>query len=316
MSDRLQHARTGERWVVRVRRADGSATDVVGWLDAVEVDTVRLTGPDQTSWSVSRAGVLAARRVPAAAGGPDPVRISAARLERHALTGWQADAEPLGEWTLRAAGGFTGRANSAHAVGDPGIPVAAAADRVVAYAARHAIAPMAMVVTGSAEEQGLRDLGWVDTYVPVDVLAARLADLLADRPVPEGGRVTETLEPSWRAAYGRSRPTSADPALVRRILDGVPPRAFADAERDGATVAIGRGHLSGPWLGLAAVWVEPAYRRAGWATAIVTALGHWAARRGARYVYAQVDTQNTAALAAYARLGLRRHHTYGYLRPP
>ena len=28
--------------------------------------------------------------------------------------------EPLGEWTLRAGGGFTGRANSCHAVGDPG----------------------------------------------------------------------------------------------------------------------------------------------------------------------------------------------------
>jgi hypothetical protein len=41
-------------------------------------------------------------------------------LERRALPGWLALHEPLGEWTLRAAGGFTGRANSCLAVGDPG----------------------------------------------------------------------------------------------------------------------------------------------------------------------------------------------------
>ena len=43
---------------------------------------------------------------------------------------------------------------------------------------------MAMVVTGSAEEQALRGLGWVDTYVPTQVLVARLADVLGDRPLP------------------------------------------------------------------------------------------------------------------------------------
>ena len=48
----------------------------------------------------------------------------------------------------------------------------------------------------------------------------------------------------------------------------------------------------------------------------MTALGHWAARRGARYGYVQVDRGNQAALAAYARLGFARHHGYLYLAPP
>ena len=68
---------------------------------------------------IERSKIIAARRVPAAAGGPDPRRISAADLQRHALLGWLAWHEPLGEWTLRAGGGFTRRANSCHAVGDP-----------------------------------------------------------------------------------------------------------------------------------------------------------------------------------------------------
>ena len=187
MTDPLASARVGERWVVRVRLPDGSATDRIGWLDAVAADAVVMTGPDGRRATVDRSTVVVARRAPAARGGPHPRRVSVAEVERHALPGWLADSEPLGEWTLRAGGGFTGRANSCHAVGDPGLPVGAAADRIIAYAARHGIAPMAMVVRGSAEEQALRDLGWVDTYVPTQVLVARLADVLGDRPAP-GGR--------------------------------------------------------------------------------------------------------------------------------
>jgi len=315
MADPLLPARVGERWVVRVRLPDESATDRIGWVETVAPDAVVLTGPDGRPTTVPRSTVLAARRAPAAPGGPDPRRMSAAEVERHALSGWLADFEPLGEWTLRAGGGFTGRANSCHAVGDPGVPVALAAERIVAYAARHRIPPMAMAINGSAEEQALRTLGWVDTYVPTQVLVARLADLLGDRPVPDGVGVTEALGDSWLAAYARSRPQPADPAVARRILDGHPPRAFAGIGSAESVVAIGRGHVREAWFGLAAVWVDPEHRRRGLATGIVTALGHWAARQGARYAYVQVDRENEVALTAYQRLGFRLHHTYLYLAP-
>ncbi len=74
--------------------------------------------------------------------------------------------------------------------------------------------------------------------------------------------------------------------------------------------------MSGDWLGLASVWTRDDHRRRGWATAMVRALGHWAARRGARYAYLQVAAANASALDAYARLGFVRHHRYHYLAPP
>ena len=46
------------------------------------------------------------------------------------------------------------------------------------------------------------------------------------------------------------------------------------------------------------------------------ALGHWAARRGARNVYLQVASENADAVRAYEAMGFRFHHRYGYLAAP
>ena len=314
--DPLAHAAVGQRWVVRHRLPDGSATDVVGWLDVLAPGHLHLSTPDGRVHVVERVDVVVARRAPAAPGGPPPERTSAEELEGHALHGWLALHEPLGGWTLRAGGGFTGRANSCLAVGDPGMPVAEAAARIREFAARHGIEARAQVVTGSDPEAGLRGLGWVDGYVPTDVLAVRLADFLGTATPPAGVRVTEQLEVPWWDAYAESRPNDADPGLLRLILAGNPPRAFGSAGDAEAPLAIGRGHLSGDWLGYAALWTRPEHRRQGWASGIMVALGHWAARRGARYAYLQVASANEQARVAYERLGFRPHHHYRYLVPP
>jgi GNAT superfamily N-acetyltransferase len=317
-SPRLVDAAVGERWVIRARLPDGSATDLVGWVEVLDPAALQLVTSDGRLHRVERSAIIAARRAPAAAGGRDPRRISSAELERLALPGWLGLHEPLGEWTLRAAGGFSGRANSCLAVGDPGIPIEDAAARIVSFASDHGIAPMAQVVTGSTEDAALRALGWVDTYVPTDVLATRLADLLAaERSKPAQVRVVETLEGSWWDAYQRSRPNDADPALLRTILDGHPPRAFASATDGGTDVpfAIARGHLSGSWLGVTSIWTRDDRRRQGWAAAMLRALGYWAARRGARYCYVLLASANPPAIAAYERLGFIRHHSYHYLAP-
>lgn len=311
----LSQAQVGERWVVRIRTPDGSATDLVGWLASAPPDALELWEVSGVGHSIEPHMVVAARRAPAALGGPDPRRVPAAQVQRHAVTGWLASSEPLGEWTLRSGGGFTGRANSAQAVGDPGMPLPAAAGRVVAYAEQHSIAAMAQVIDGSAEQAGLLALGWVETHERSDVLVARLADFLGDRRTDPRVRLEEALTPAWRAAYQQSRPNDADPAVLEQILGGHPPLALASVSDDGENVAIARGHRNQDWLGLAAIWTHPDRRRRGLATALMVGLGHWAARQGARYVYLQVAAANAAAITAYGRLGFVHHHSYGYLKP-
>jgi GNAT superfamily N-acetyltransferase len=319
-SDPLAAALPNERWVVRCWLPDGSATDVIGWIEALDATSVRLSSIDQQVRVIERSKIIAARRVPAAAGGPDPRRISAADLQRHALLGWLGWHEPLGEWTLRTAGGFTRRANSCHAVGDPGMPIRQAADQIIGFAVSHDIAGMAQVIEESPEEHALRDLGWVGSDQPTAVLVTRLADFLAGRPVGPAVEISEKLKPDWEVAYSRSRPY-ADSAIIRMILEGNPPLAFAGVTADEhddhpELIAIARGHRSADWLGLASIWTHPAHRRRGLAAAMMATLGHWAARQGARYAYVQVATVNAQAMGAYTTLGFVHHHHYRYLAPP
>jgi N-acetylglutamate synthase len=318
--DPLAGALPNERWVVRYWLPGGEATDVIGWIEALDATTVRLSAVASPSQVVQRSMIIAARRAPAAAGGPDPRRISAHDVQRHTVQGWLAWHEPLGEWTLRAGCGFTGRANSCHAVGDPGVSMPEAAERIIAFAIDHKIPALAQVIEGSPEAHALRDLGWVGTRQSTIVLASRLADFLAVRAAEPVVQVRERLEPDWERAYQRSRPNSADPAIVRMILEGSPPRAFAAvagqaADDYGELVAIARGHQSGDWLGLTSIWTRPDHRQRGLATAMMASLGHWAARQGARYAYVQVATVNEPGIAAYTRLGFGRHHRYLYLTP-
>ena len=149
----------GERWVVRFRLPDGSATDVVGWIEVLNPTSVRLATTDRAITVIERSMIIAARRAPAAAGGPHPRRISAREVQRHALPGWLAWHEQLGEWTLRTGGGFTRRANSCHAVGDPGMPIQQAAEQIISFAVAHDIPPLAQVIEGSPEDHALAAFG-------------------------------------------------------------------------------------------------------------------------------------------------------------
>lgn len=305
--------------MLRCRQPDGSATDVIGWLVSVTPAGVTIEPSGQVARTVERDSVIVARRVPAAPGGPDPRRTAADDLERAVLTGWLADSEALGEWTLRAGAGFSARANSVLAVGDPGVPLLQAAERVIGYAQEHGITPQAQVIMGSAADRGLVGLGWGPVHVTTEVLVCRLTTLLGDGLPDPRVEVSAELDADWLASFGRSRPNDAEPEVVRRILTGRPPVGFATVRAPGGgadRIAIARGHVDGFWLGLTAIWTDPEHRRLGLATAMMRTLGHWAARQGARYAYLQVAQQNLTAQQAYARLGFVHHHSYRYLAPP
>jgi N-acetylglutamate synthase len=269
--------------------------------------------------------------------------ISIAGLEGAAAQGWRApDQEQLGEWRLRAASGFTGRANSALATGDPGLPLPAALERVRAWYSTRGQPAMVAVPFPMAGPDGCpvdrlaAGLGWLLRQAPAIVMTADptviaalpgggQADAGAGRagrgaagrgPAGTGPLVTITDEPdeAWIARYHYRG--GVLPAAGRRLLMSAPWQAFASIRESGQTIAIGRVAGDGAWAGLTAVETDPACRRRGLATAVTAALARAAVRRGVRGLYLQVENENLAARALYRRAGFADHHQYHYRVAP
>ncbi|MGW3998976.1 GNAT family N-acetyltransferase [Amycolatopsis sp. NPDC004772] len=86
---------------------------------------------------------------------------AAEKLEITCSKAWPPLVEdPLGEWRLRWADGFTGRANSALAVGDPVRPLGDALRAVCDFAHDRGITPMVQVVRDSPNEHAIATAGW------------------------------------------------------------------------------------------------------------------------------------------------------------
>ena len=158
----LRRQDVGHRVVVRrivgVTQDRPLFTDALGELvELTETDLTLATA--QGTLRVPLREVHRAKRVPAARRPPAGDVVA---LELAANEAWPAPVQArLGNWILRAAENWTGRANSARAVGDPDRPLEAAIDAVVDwYAGRgqpaliNAPMPLAAPVNSALDERG------------------------------------------------------------------------------------------------------------------------------------------------------------------
>lgn len=306
-------------------------TDVLGVLESWGPETARVRTEDGDLVELAVADVVSGKPVPPR---PSPrLRVPAGVAERRALAAWPAvEVEPLGSWVLRAAGGFSARANSVLAEGDPGCAPEEAQSRVRAFYAARGLPAWAQVVTGSDEQQWLERAGWqparpgeADTLFQLASVSAALREVRRTLP-PESWQVTVSprLDRAWQ---GDDERLGAHGDAARRVLEGPPAVGFVSVRAAGADtspvlargrVAVGSGTVPGDqdWAGITDVWVDPRRRRRGLGTVVMGAMLEWAAERGATTAYLQVRGDNPAALAAYERLGFVTHHAYRYLAAP
>ncbi|MGK5545072.1 GNAT family N-acetyltransferase [Streptomyces sp. URMC 127] len=318
---RISTADVGKRVSVRrLNPSGGSAerfTDTVGVLTSWEGGVLRITRRTGEIVTFDEASLVAGKVVP---GAPPRRRGPAAtvrELQETAARGWPArETARLGEWTLRAAGGFTARANSALPLGPCGLPLPEAVDRVTAWYAERSLPARIQITTGDPEQDALLDAelarrGWT-TERHALMRTAALAPV-ADATAPTGRvRLSRTAGEDWLAAYGRTGASTED-ALA--VLGGGPSVWFATVRDEaGGPVAVGRCVIDGRWAGFSAVSVGPDHRRQGLATEIMARLAEQALGEGASAAYLQVETDNGAAGALYDELGFTTHHAYHYRR--
>lgn len=309
----------GRRVVVRYRLhgEQYGATDVLGVLEAAG-DELRVRpsrGGDVVA--VPAGDVLAVKEIPELT----VTRREVRDLEGAALHGWRAlETERLGGWLLRAARGFTGRANSVMPLDDPGLPLANAVGRVVDWYRERELVPAFQVPEplGRALGPVLDAHGWP---APEDRTFVMVAPVSVVRGAERAGlpavRVDDRPDDDWLAGYhyrGGDLPAHAVDVLVNAADAG-----FASVDDDGVRVAIARGAVSDApsgrrWLGVTAVEVAPSARRRGLGGHIVAGLAAWAAGLGATDVYLQVAEPNEPARATYRKAGFAEHHAYHYRR--
>ncbi|MFE9402574.1 GNAT family N-acetyltransferase [Streptomyces sp. NPDC006530] len=318
---RITAADTGKR--VSVRRLSSSGTpgslftDTVGVLTSWDNGVLSITRKSGETVRVEESSLVAGKVVPAA---PARRRGPAASFEELApvlARGWQpVESEPLGQWTLRAAAGFTRRANSALPLGDPGLPLADALVHVRDWYAARGLPAYIQAATGAAGTQEtlcaeLEQAGW-EREVSAEVRIAALAPIGDVDADVSRVRLERDMDETWLSRYQRFGTPGEH---VLNVLRSGPSVWFASVPGEGAApAAIGRCVVDGRWAGFMAVEVDPALRRRGLATTVMTALARRALEEGASAAWLQVESDNDAARALYDRQGFATHHSYHHFR--
>ncbi|MEU5379224.1 GNAT family N-acetyltransferase [Streptomyces sp. NPDC005968] len=318
-----EHAAEGERF-----------TDTVGVLTSWDDGVLMITRRDGQSVRIAESSLVAGKVVPAAppAARPraDESRRAAAasarrrgpvafyeELARISARAWQpVERERIGDWELRAASGFTRRANSVLPLGDPGTPLDEALAAVRRWYAARGLPARIQLATGAQGTQEplraeLEARGWT-REVTAELWTGALAPL-ADREAPTVV-LSRTADELWLARYQRR---GLDEVALK-VLGSGPSVWFAavPGAEDAPPAAIGRCVVDGRWAGFAAVEVDPEQRRRGLATAVMAALARQALHEGASAAWLQVEADNDGARALYTGLGFEAHHAYHHYREP
>ena len=218
--------------------------------------------------------------------------ISATEAEAHTARLWPSVVtEPLGRWTLRidrrADAALLKRANSCLAMENPGCAVATALARVIDFYTSAGRLPLVQVRMGSEVERAVSAAGWTPVTGDSHFMAAPL-ELVRDLLPQPDDLVAVAAEDTHIAAI---------------------------VEDDSATLARGSATADEAWLGIHALFVEPARRRRGLAQRVLAGILTHEAARVPTVGWLHVETDNDPAIALYRKLGFRVHHSCRYYEP-
>ncbi|WP_217246580.1 GNAT family N-acetyltransferase [Streptomyces sp. AC602_WCS936] len=317
---RITAADVGKRVSVRRLNEAGAAaekfTDTVGVLTSWDNGVLLITRKSGESVRIPESSLVAGKVVPSAPARRRGPAASYEELARAASRAWRpVESEWLGDWELRAAGGFTRRANSVLPLGDPGMPLDEALTTVRRWYGARRLPAYVQTATGAEGAQELlcaelERRGWV-REVTAEVWTGGLAPV-ADRAEGAGVVLSREADEAWLSRYQRKG--VSDVAL--RVLGSGPSVWFATVPGADAPAAVGRCVVDGRWASFAAVEVDPAQRRRGLATAVMAALARRALDEGASAAWLQVEADNPAARALYTGMGFAAHHAYHHYREP
>jgi GNAT superfamily N-acetyltransferase len=232
--------------------------------------------------------------------------------ERLAHRTWPCRAqEKLGDWILRENDGFTRRANSCLAFGDPGMAPGCAIARVEAWYRSRDLEPCIKVCHGVQQglDASLAERGWT-VATPTFVLSKDIPE-----PAPLGPEFVINPSPSgnWLSHLARWDKESPDMAALHAALARRIPRAgFASWQADGEILALAVATLDANASHFYDLVVREDLRGRGIGRRFMESLLSWTRTQEASLVCLQVLESNEVARNLYARMGFVEHHRYHY----
>jgi ribosomal protein S18 acetylase RimI-like enzyme len=290
---------------------------VVGELVAVDNGRWSIRRRDGAVTLVDTASIEAQRVVPP----PKSQLASVVEVEQAAVLGWRAlETATLGDWLLRASGGFTSRANSVLTLGDPGLPLAEALAVVRDWYEGRGVSAQLQVIEGGSDPGLAGELagrGW-QVSPRVHVMTGEISHALRALPPEHTAaardvQLADAPDDAWIGCYARVGNDAS--GVAQQQLRNHPAAVFASIRDGDDVLAIARAAVDAKWAGLFAVEVMADHRRRGLGAVVSAAALREAARRGARRCYLQCSVDNTPAVALYSRLNFRVHHDYEYYSP-
>ena len=285
----------GVRVMIRYRLPAGSEpplSDVVGHLIQVG-PTLRVRTRDDDIVDVRVDDIVVLKELP-----PATVRTADIRkLEHAAALGWPGTEQRwVDGWLLRAARGHTHRGNSAVPLGFDAS--ASALPEIIDWYVSRGLTPWLSI------PDRLFRLAQGAPHLETVVMARDV------EPVDLQDDVTLSSVPGtdWLKTYEREVPVDVLTAVVGGdvVFASIPGAAVGRA-------AVTESPDGRRWVGLSAVRVAETQRRRGHARTLCSVLMAWGAERAARRCYAQVLTENTAAIDLYTSMGFGVHHRSRYI---
>jgi ribosomal protein S18 acetylase RimI-like enzyme len=232
--------------------------------------------------------------------------------ERRIVNAWPSPATLLiGDWVVRFAGGYSGRANSASPL-KPGAELDEATLSLIEELYRSDGLPPCIRLTPLVGETTLAMVK-ARGYTMRDAsfgLIRSLDDIKTE--IEPDLQIEARPSPEWIAGVAaRQTGIKADPLKLAAIVDAVRlPAAFATWLVAGEPVGFGMSVAERGMAEIGSVVVDPAHRGHGLGRRLIGGLMGWARAMNCEQAYLQVDQTNTVALGLYGSLGFRQLYAY------
>jgi ribosomal protein S18 acetylase RimI-like enzyme len=236
--------------------------------------------------------------------------------ERRGLNAWPASCnEVLGDWVLRASGGYTKRANSANAIARDASKfdfreIVVAAERF--YAANGQPTIFRITPLADPEADSVLAAAGYDFIDLCTTMIAPLDDARASAEIQIERRPSSAWLDDAAAAKGVDPVLRTAHDLIIRSIR--PPAAFATALFADAAAGFGLAALERGAIGLFEIAVRSELRGRGLGRDLIRALMAWGREQGAAEAYLQVLSTNGRAIRLYESLGFRAAYGYHYRR--